>query len=215
MNYEDLLERLILHYTGPAYESEVAAAKGEFFDEAGVVDEENIHFEMRMTQFLEWYLLTRKLHDRRETPAQLAVSDKNFKMTDSERQDFLNVANAHHSLFEFEKLRGDDVYVRDLFSGERTVIHNSPVRIGFSREECFSARLIPLADGEFTFGKAFCFHPEDAQKYVMSEVEKIKNADQELHDALMLRLMKMRYKFEQYRHLKLTDVYTNERRVRF
>lgn len=214
MIYEEYFDRLILHYTGPAYEDEVAAAKGEFFDEAGVVDEENIHFEMRMTQFLEWYLLTRKLRDRRETPAQLCLSDKNFKMVESERQMFLNMANAKHSLFEFEKLRGDDVYVRDLFSGERTVIHNSHVRIGFSREEYFSARLIPH-EGDYTFGKAFCFHPEDAQKYILSEVEKFKNADQEVHDALILRLTKMRYKFEQYRHLKLTDVYTNERRVRF
>lgn len=214
MIYEDLLERLILHYTSPSFEAEVAAAKSEFFDEAGVVDEENIHFEMRMTQFLEWYLLTRKLRDRRETPAQLSVSDKSFKVADSERQWYLNIANAKHSLFEFEKLRGDDVYIRDLFSGERTVIHNSPVRIGFSREEFFSARLIPVQDG-VTFGKAFCFHPEDAQKYLLSEIEKIKNADQELHDALILRLTKMRYKYEQYRHLKLTDVYTNEKRVRF
>src|SRR3954462_7313910 len=101
MIYEDLLERLIIHYTGSSYEEEVAAAKGEFFDEAGVVDEENIHFEMRMTQFLEWYLLTRKLRDNRETPAQFAISDKNFKMSESERQDFLNVAKAKHSLFKF------------------------------------------------------------------------------------------------------------------
>jgi hypothetical protein len=212
--YEDLLERLILHYTSPIYDDEVAAAKSEFFDEAGVVDEENIHFEMRMTQFLEWYLLTRKLRDRRETPAQLCLSDRNFKMNEHERQSFLNIANAHHSLFEFLKLRGDDVHVQDLFSGEKTVIQNSPVKIGFSREEFFSARLIPVQDG-FTFGKAFCFHPEDARKYVLSEVDKVKNADHELHDALILRLTKMRYKYEQYRHLKLTDVYTNERRVRF
>lgn len=214
MMYEDLLERLILHYTSGSYDEEVSAAKSEFFDEAGVVDEENIHFEMRMTQFLEWYLLTRKLRDRHETPAQLALSDKNFKMLDHERQSFLNIANARHSLFEFLKLRGDDVYVQDLFTGEKTVIHDSPVRIGFSREEFFSGRLIQI-EGGFTFGKAFCFHPEDARKYILAEVDKVKNADHELHDALMLRLTKMRYKYEQYRHLKLTDVYTNERRVRF
>lgn len=214
MIYEDLIERLILHYTGPAFDAEVSAAKNEFFDEAGVVDEENIHFEMRMTQFLEWYLLTRTLRNRRETPAQLALSDKSFKMNESERQSFLNIANAKHSLFEFLKLRGDDVYVQDLFTGTKTVIHDSPVRIGFSREEFFSARLIPIQDGN-TFGKAFCFHPEDARKYILSEVDRIKKADHELHDALILRLLKMRYKYEQYRHLKLTDVYTNERRVRF
>ena len=212
--YEDLIERLILYYTGPNFEGEVAAAKSEFFDESGVVDEENVHFEMRMTQFLEWFLLTRTIRERRETPAQLALSDKTFKMAVHEHQSFLNIANARHSMFEFLKLRGNDVYVQDLFTGEKTVIHDSPVRIGFSREEFFSARLIP-SEGDFIFGKAFCFHPEDARKYISVEVDKVRNADHELHDALILRLTKMRYKYEQYRHLKLTDVYTNERRVRF
>ncbi len=214
MIYEELQERLILHFTGASFDAEVSAAKSEFFDEAGVIDEENIHFEMRMTQFLEWYLLTRTLRDFRETPAQHALSDQTFKMAEHERQLFLNIANSRHSLFEFLKLRGDDVYVQDLFTGEKTVIHDSPVRIGFSREEFFSGRLIPIEDG-YTFGKAFCFHPEDARKYILNEVDKVKNADHELHDALILRLTKMRYKYEQYRHLKLTDVYTNERRVRF
>jgi hypothetical protein len=212
--FDDLIEKLIIHYTGPRYESEVAAAKTEFFDEAGIVDEESIHFEMRMTQFQEWYLFTRKMRTSLVPPTQFALTDPDFKMTEGDRALYNDMAAATHSLFEFQKIRGEDVYIKDLFSGEKTIIRNSRVQIGFSREEFFEARLIPNS-GEFIFGKAFCFHPEDARKYVLTEVDKIKNGDHELHDALMLRLLKMRYKYEQYRHLKLTDVYTNERKVRF
>jgi hypothetical protein len=212
--YDDILESLTIHYTGSVYEDEVAAAKTEFFDEAGVVDEESVHFEMRMTQFLEWYLFTRKLSVHGMTPAQFCLQDKMYKIPESEKNLYESLAHSHHSLFEFLKIRGDDVYIKDLFSGEKTVIRNSKIQIGFSREEFFDARLIP-ADDNVVFGKAFCFHPEDARKYILSEVDKVKNGDHELHDALMLRLIKMRYKYEQYRHLKLSDVYSNERKVRF
>ena len=44
------------------------------------------------------------------------------------------------------------------------------------------------------------------------EFYKNQRADRE---ALMLKLLKMRYKYEQYRHLKLDYVYTNEKKVKF
>jgi hypothetical protein len=212
--YDELVEKLTIHYTGPHYQEEVAAAKTEFFDEAGVVDEESVHFEMRMTQFLEWYLFTRKLSSKAISPAQFCLQDESYKIESSDKKIYESLAGSHHSLFEFLKIRGEDIYIKDLFNGEKTIIRNSQIQIGFSREEFFDARLIPVND-DFVFGKSFCFHPEDARKYILSEVDKIKNGDHELHDALMTRLIKMRYKYEQYRHLKLSDVYSNERKVRF
>ena len=214
MNYEELTDRLIVHFAGERHAEDVAAAKKEFFDEAGIMDEENSSFEMRMTQFLEWYLFARPLKGGPLTPAQLALQTDDFKMADEERPFFENLANSRHSLFEFVKIRGEDIYVRDLFLNKSIVIRGSPIRIGFSREEIFDARLIPTGE-EFSFSRAFCFHPEDAEKYISAEVKKLRRASREEQEALMLKLLKMRYKFEQYRHLKLDYVYTNEKKVRF
>jgi hypothetical protein len=213
--YDDLMDRLTLFFTGDTYRSDVAAAKKEFFDESGIMDEENQTFEMRMTQFLEWFLFTRMLIDKAMTPAQLALELPDFEMKPEERPAFENLAGIRHSLFEFLKIRGDDIYIKDLLLNKKTVIHNSPISIGFSREEIFDARLIP--DGEnYHFSKGFCFHPAEASKYILGEVKALrKSGDHAQEEAFMLRLMKMRYKYEQYRHLKLEYVYTNDKKVKF
>jgi hypothetical protein len=218
-NYEELIERLTVHFTSERFSADVLDAKREFFDEAGIMDEENVMFEMRMTQFLEWYLFTRLLQraDKKTglTPVKFALeSESGFKMTPEERPLFENLARIRHSLFEFQKIRGEDIYIKDIFTGDKITIIGSPIQVGFSREELFDARLIPEGD-TFLFTRAFAFHPEQASKYILAETKKIKKADPALHEALMLRLLKMRYKFEQYKHLKLEHVYTNERKVRF
>ena len=212
-NYE-LIDRLIVFYTGIDFAHEVADAKREFFDEAGVMDEENIFFEMRVTQFLEWYLFSRPLITNLKTPSQSAVTETKISKTDLEVIQFQNLAQLKHSLFEFQKIRGDDVFIKDLFTGEKILIQKSPIQIGFSREEIFDARLF-LDGDQYQFTRAFAFHPVEATNYILSEIKKVQRADFVLQDVLMLRLLKMRYKYEQYRHLKLEDVYTNERKVRF
>ncbi len=211
----ELIDRLITFFTSERFQDEVAQAKKVFFDESGVMDEENQDFEMRMTQFLEWYLFTRPLSKVGITPAYYALQLPDFQMTAEERPQFEKLAGTRHSIFEFLKIRGEDIYVKDLFLNKKIVIPNSPINIGFSREEFFDARLVP--DGEnFQFSRAFCFHPEDASKYILSEIKRIKKSGKPGEDeAFMLRLLKMRYKYEQYRHLKLEYVYTNEKKVRF
>lgn len=215
MNYDELIDRLTLFFTSDRFREDVASGKKEFFDEAGVMDEENQSFEMRMTQFLEWYLFTRPLAGVGLTPTQYALQVPEFQMNSEERPAFENLANVRHGLFEFLKIRGDDIHIKDLFLNKKVVIHDSPIRIGFSRDEIFDARLVP--DGErFRFSRAFCFHPAEAGKFILTEVKKLRKAeDRAREEAFMLRLLKMRYKYEQYRHLKLEYVYTNDKKVRF
>lgn len=215
--FDELIDRLIVFFTADRFRDDVAKAKKEFFDEAGIMDEENEGFEMRMTQFLEWYLFSRRLTGIGLTPAQYALQLEEFDMTSAERPRFESLATTRHGLFEFLKIRGEDIHIRDLFLDKKIVIHKSPIRIGFNRDEIFDARLIP--DGEdFHFSRSFAFHSGEASKYILAEIKKIKKAGQGREDdreALMLKLLKMRYKYEQYRHLKLDYVYTNEKKVRF
>ncbi len=213
-SHYELIDRLIVFYTSGDFVKEVTDAKREFFDEAGVMDEENIFFEMRVTQFLEWYLFSRPLFSTLLSPARSALTEQKFVKGEDEIVRFKNLANLKHSLFEFQKIRGEDVFIRDLFTGEKILIQKSPIQIGFSREEIFDVRLY-LDGDQYQFTRAFAFHPVDATNYILDEIKKVQRADFVLQDILMLRLLKMRYKYEQYRHLKLEDVYTNERKVRF
>ena len=218
-NFDDLIDRLIVYFTGDAWRSEVATAKKDFFLDAGIMDEQTDHFEMRMTQFLDWYLFTRKLTGRKVTPAQFALEIDEFKMTAEERVLFESLSETKHSLFEFLRLRGRDIFVKDLLLNKDTVLRESQVNIGFSRDEIFEARLIPYGE-DFVFARSFCFHPNEARGFVDEEIAKLQDIEDETEseaaiEAFLLRLMKMRYKYEQFRHLKLEYIYTNEKKVRF
>ncbi len=219
VNFEPLIDRLIVYFTGDAWRAEVATAKKSFFQDAGIMDEQTDHFEMRMTQFLDWYLFSRKLIGRSVTPAQFALEIDEFKMTCSERLLFENLSEAKHSLFEFLRLRGRDIFVKDLVLDKEIVLRESQVNIGFSRDEIFEARLIPFGE-DFVFARSFCFHPNEARSFIDEEVKKLQDIEDEAEnhaaiEAFLLKLMKMRYKYEQFRHLKLEYIYTNEKKVRF
>lgn len=217
--FESEMDRLIIFFTKPDWQTEVTAAKKEFFSDAGIMDEQSTHFDMRMTQFLDWYLLTRKLDQRNVTPAEFALEIDDLGILYNERYNFERLAASHHSLFEFIQLRGADVYVRDLFLDRELVVRKSLVNIGFSRDEIFDARLIPY-QSDFVFAHGFCFHPTEAQDFINDELKIVQKIEAEglrrdAYEKLLLKLMKMRYKYEQFRHLKLDYIYTNEKKVRF
>ncbi len=217
MNYDVLVEKLMKHFASDAFADEVKVAKKEFFDQAGILDEFSTDFEMKMAQFVDWYLFSRPLPGLHRTPMEVALEGESRIFTEEERQGLINLRGSIHSLFEFLKVKGDDVYVRDVFSQEKHVIKKSPITMGFSRDELFEARLIPIEDN-FQFSKAFCFHPPQVTKIILKEVKKVKklSADeiQRAKEALLVRLFKLRYKHEQYKHLDVREIYSPDSKLR-
>ena len=212
--YEDAIDRLIQHFTSPLFQADLQRARQEFFDEAGILDEHDQNIELRMTQFLDWYLFTRQIPSKHQTPAEFALELREFTIDPTEMPLYESLALTHHSLFEYLYMRGADLHFFDLFLDREMVVENCPVRIGFNRNEVFDARIVPL-NGNFQFTKGFCFHPAEATPFIRGEVKNLgRLSSRAERDALMLRLMKMRYKFEHYRHLKLEHFYTNDKRVR-
>lgn len=212
MTIYETLDQLVVHFTNPPYDKEVALAKSDFFDQVGAGDDSH-QFELRMSQFLDWYLFSRDLSTVQVKPIELILEEP----PDWASDEFLNfcksLKNIRHSLFEFIKIRGHDVYLKDLLSGKKIVIRNSRVTVGFSKDEIFEARLIPV-DGDFVFSGGFCFHPLEAGKFVLKEIKKIRNLDVSEHEALMMKLLKMRYKHEQYAHIRIDYIYTNDAKLR-
>lgn len=218
MIYEDLIDRVMQHYTGPGYEEEVGQAKLQFSEWAGAFDEALPNFDMRMAQFSDWYVFTRILNSVKLSPIEYALDDPSFKVEESEKAALQNVRNSRHSLFDFIKLKKNDVYIKDLFSGLKYVIKDSHITAGFDSKEYFEARLIPHENG-FIFSSAFCFHPTEASKYILKEIKAVKKssgaAQDENREALITKLFQMKCKHERYKHLKLKDIYTNDSKLRF
>ncbi len=213
MNFESTIEKLLTHFTSPKYALEVAESKREFFEEAGILDEGSSSFESRMAQFLDWYVFTRELSSVHLTPVQLMVEKPAYEVDSSERPIYEALAQTRHSLFEFIKLRGRDVYCLDLFKDKKITLKDSQVVVGFNEEEIFEGRIIPYQGNQY-FTQGFCFHPPEVKKFILKEIKKVKHLEVTQQEELMFRLMKMRYRHEQYKHIRVEFIYSNDSKLR-
>ena len=213
MKLDEYLEKLTGHFTGPDFASEVKVAKSEFFERAGIIDESDSSFDVRMSQFLDWYLFSRRLSNKQVTPVELARQSNGVIQQEIENHWLNCLSTLQHSLFEFIKAKGDDVYIRDLITGKKIIIKNSPITVGFSPDEVFDARLIPVEDS-FLFTRGFCFHPPGARKYILREIKRLKKATPEEREQMMLKLIKMRYRMDQYKHIDVVHIYSDESKLK-
>lgn len=217
LKYAQLIDSLMQFYADGIFGGEAVQAKNEFYDIAGIFDEQSSHFDLKMDQFTDWYLFSRKLSKFNMTPIQYFVEKRPIKINEDEEVYYKNMSNNRYSMFEFLKIKGKDLTVRDLFSNYKLVIKNSSVTQGFVKDELFQARLIPHEDS-FIFSSSFCFHPPESNKFILSEVKrvtKLPDLEQaEARELVLLRLFRMRNKFEQYKHVGCKEIYSNESRLR-
>lgn len=218
MNYELLVDKLMQHFTSGKYSEEVKTAKKEFFDRAGMFDENSHDFEMKMAQFSDWYIFNRALQSVQMTPLTYVLEKENdYKIEEELRPYYENLRNSVHSLFEFLKLKGEDLHIKDLITNQKYILKKSPMTIGFNKDEYFESRLIPHEDN-YIFGKSFCFHPPSANRFINKEIKRVKKAGDDVREGekekLIIRIFKMRYKHEQYKHVEVKEIYSNDSKLR-
>lgn len=210
--FENSFIKLVGHFASPGFQSELNLARKEFFENAGTLDENKPNYTLRMNQFYDWYFLTRPLKGHMQTPLMVVDIQRELRLTEEDFQTIEILKNARHSLFELIKVKKDEIQLKDLFKNEKVSVSADQHVFEFDEKEFFEARLVEIGGKKF-FLKGFCFHPESAQKFILSEVKVYqKNPDLDPAD-FMLRLVKMRYKFEQYRHVKPDMIYTNENKL--
>ncbi len=217
MIYDSLVEKIMQHFSSGDYTPEVIQAKKEFFERAGVFDESSEDFEVKAAQFMDWYVFTRPLSQGQEPPVVKVAEGREYEIPNEEFAFYTNLRHHRHSLFEFIKSKGSEIHIKDLFSGYKHIVAESSVTEGFDRYAFFEARIIPHED-HFVFARAFCFHPPEVNKFILKEVKGVKKmaeADQpEGRQKLIARLFKMRYKYDQYRHVDVSEIYSNNSKLR-
>lgn len=216
MNYDifkSCLQKLIEYYTGVDFLDELNNAKKDFFENSGTLDESNSNYNLRMHQFYEWYFLTRPLKSYMKTPLAACDQHRDLRLTEDDIKSIEILKNTHqHLLFEYVKIKNNIIYVKNLLTNKKTEIEQGHFVFGFDSKEFFQARVVEI-EGKKYFLDSFCFHPESSQKFILSEIKILqKNPDLSLED-LLLRLNKMRYKFEQYKHVRPEFIYTNDNKL--
>lgn len=210
--FQQLIDKIIVHFVSGDFKDELADAKKVFFGNSGTLDEHSDHFESRMAQFYDWYFFTRPLRGYGRTPLASCEMVRELRFSEAEAK-LLEILNQnYHSLFEFIKIKNQDIVLKDLFRNEKIIVQKSPWVFGFNEDEIFDVRLIPY-NGTYLFMRGFCFHPQSAKKFILSEVKRHRKDPDLDPEALMLRLIKMRYKFEQYRHVKAELIYCHDSKL--
>lgn len=210
--YEALTDKVLQHFAGPTFREELEAAKRDFFGSMNVLEEKNPQYELKISQFFDWYFFTRELSGYGRTPLEVCGLERELRFT-PEEEALLERLRAHrHSLFEFRKIKDEDIHITDLLANKKMVVRKSPWIYGFEPDQIFEARLIPEGNA-WIFTRGFCFHPLEARKYILTEVKRHRKDPDLDPDALMLRLVKMRSRFEQYKHVRPEMIYSNETKL--
>ncbi len=210
--FEKLIGKILQQFAGETMKDELAMAKKKFFGNVAILEESSEQFEMRMAQFYDWYFFTRPLSGYGQTPLQSCFMARELRFTDQEKHLLESLKKNIHSLFQFIKIKDQDITIKDLFKGQKLVVKKSPWIYGFEADEFFEARLIPVGE-TYVFTRGLCFHPQSASAYILTEIKSHKK-DPDMNPAdFILRLIKMRYKFEQYKHLQPDMIYSNDSKL--
>lgn len=215
MNYIDAVEKLSVYFSAPGYEKEVLSAKSEFFGDVGVDDKESDRYEQWMNIFFDWYLFTRPISGTSLAPARYALEIDEFQqLHGDEKRIFQNLAKTEHSLLQFLKVKGEFIYFKDLFRRKKVKVVVNEFVLTLEKGNICDARLIPDED-HFFFTRGFCVHPPEANKFILKEVKLRKKSEDPERLAFQLELIRMFFKMEQYRHLKIDQIYSRDSKVRF
>ena len=201
------LDRILESYSKGAYYDEVKKAKEEFFNRVGQVAEGAENFETQMKSFLDWYLFDRPLDKSEICPVKMFIFDHMNTVSPEEKAIYQDLAKSTHSLFELLKVKTTDVYVKDLFNGEKYIVEDSDVNAGFTKGDIFEGRLIQFKE-KLVFGSSFVFHPSDCRSFITKEIKKIRTMDPRNHLRLMHKLAMMKMKCEQYSHIDVKNIYS-------
>lgn len=207
MSIKSYLDRILKSYSEGTYYEQVKRAKEEFFDRAGRVAEGSENFDSQMDAFLDWYLFDRPLDTAEIAPVKMFVLEHAKELSIEDARVFEDLGKSRHSLFELLRVKNADVYVKDLFDGEKYIVEESDINQGFSKGDVFEGRLIHFMD-KLVFGSSFVFHPRECKSFIGKEIKRIRYLDEKQHLKLLHKLACMKLKVEQYPHISVEHIYT-------
>src|SRR5262249_17584463 len=116
-----VLDDVIARYAGAGHEAEAKAARAAYLEATGNVHDDEPLFEERITAFLEWYALERKMEGAGLRPVDDFLRDP--QLAKDVREAAHALASSHWSLFECLELSPGRAVVSDLLAGGRFVVH--------------------------------------------------------------------------------------------
>jgi hypothetical protein len=206
--YQKYLEPIIEEFTTGDYYREVYNAKQEYFEKAGLVHEDDVEFEQRMSIFMDWYLFDRDLPGVDLPPIKYYFRRNKDRFSNEELNIYRDFCSTIHSIFRLKRFTWNrkGVVVADLFTGKSHTVMDLEVKSGFARGDLFEARIIPFKGG-YEFSRGFCFHPIEMESFIVGEVKKVRFQDRSRHTKLILQLAAMKLNHLRFKHIDIRHIY--------
>jgi len=179
-------------------------AREEFHKLAGEFEEGEPWFEVRMTMFLDWYLLERRGQDGR-TPCERYLANHGAALDESGRTCLMNLRVSLRSVFQIDAVIGDSVILSDLIGGGEWQVVWNTATAGLTANSILNTRLM-LSPDRIIAGRGTVLHPPDADEHITRIIDR-GIAEQMQRERLVYYLDKVRLKLDRYANVRIKHVY--------
>ena len=213
MNYKILLDKMIAHFTSASYMEELILAKRQFFGHLLPSDEDAYQFNIKMAQFMDWYIFDYYIQQTGLTPIEETIELKEIQLKLQINTDDIHVLkdllDHRHSLFEIIQVNKKGTLIRDLITTQKIQIDDSSWFFHLKKGEYFEARIVPIGKTYRIFN-GICIHPVEARGFILKEIKNVKQSGKYEQKEFIRKLARMCFKFHQFPHIKIEYIYTND-----
>lgn len=218
MNFLDAEDQVFSHYANEFPQSEIDKARLEFTKLSGPFDEESeALLEEKMTHFREWFLFDYKVNGE---PISNRFSEEVFNKLGLSEKCLKTLSSPVKGIFTFIKSKKEHVYIKDLFTKEKTMVEESPYLAGIDKGTYLQARVFKVDEKKYSFGQSIITHPYEANKYIDKKIKIVKKEMKKVDDTDFLKedflkeLFSMRYHLLKYRQLEVKQIYSDSSPVK-
>ncbi len=201
--YEDYLELIQTNAMQHGL-TEFRLAREEFHNLTGKFEDGEPWFELRMTMFLDWYLLDRAGQDSL-TPVERYLTHHGDELKHEDYLQMERLTVTWRSVFQILEVKGDNLQLKDLAKGGHWLVESLIPTIGFNKDDILGSRIV-FFDGHPTIGRSTVLQPQDANETILKIV------DRAVKESLAPRVLvdhldKMRLKLDRYSNVRIQHVY--------
>ncbi len=216
--YDAFFERLLLTFVGADWQNDLEQGKQEFYGSLGSGGEDLSGYERQVDLFFSWFLFTRLLESSKETPLEYVLSHPNtLPVNEQEERFLLGLAKHEKSIYEIQKIKDQQVFLKDLMNGEKRKVLCYESLVGFEKGQFLSTWIWAHEDQHYLI-KGLCFHPDDSKAFLRKEIKKLRKASEKQKnsdfDDFFLATLRMKLKADKYHHIRPEDIYTLAEKVK-
>tara|TARA_B100000925_G_C22011036_1_gene476508 strand:- start:7866 stop:8492 length:627 start_codon:yes stop_codon:yes gene_type:complete len=199
---QNTLDECMSYYTSEENLGFFHAAKKEFINLTGMINEEDDDFEHRVNSFHDWFLF------HYELPEIKRITIKNFLLHNNKPRNVeKGILEAEYSIFEFLRDGKGESSFKNLLSGKEFSIREGMSKGTFVKGDIFLSHLIGARDDVF-FSRGICLIPRSLKKTIAKEVEKNDLFNmRHAKNRFLFTLEKLKNKSKSYSHIPAEKIF--------